>query len=136
MKHDLLEGPESSPLWKTDMTWYGSYGFGLAENSDEYSKFFTGALNSAFSDRELELDLLVCEGSFCGATGYLIGNFTGPFLGEQPSLTTTRLRFGLHWHVDVENSQIIEGYGMFDLQHFFAQVGIDLYARARDQIKA
>ena len=36
-------------------------------------------------------------------------------LGEKPANVQTRLRFGLHWHVDVETKRIIEGYGIFDL---------------------
>ena len=35
--------------------------------------------------------------------------------GEKPANVQTRLRFGLHWHVDVETKRIIEGYGIFDL---------------------
>lgn len=102
----------------------------MSTDYDEYSQFFVKALSTALSDRQLELDLLVCEGAFCGAHGYLVGNFTGTWLGEQPSNSRAKLRFGLHWHVDTEKRQIIEGYGLFDLQHFFVQVGIDLYARA------
>ena len=36
-------------------------------------------------------------------------------LGEKPANVQTHLRFGLHWHVDVETKRIIEGYGIFDL---------------------
>ena len=39
-------------------------------------------MQSTFTDRNIQLDLIVCEGRICGAHGYLIGNFTGPFLGE------------------------------------------------------
>ena len=52
-------------------------------------------------------------------------------LGEQPSNLRTKLRFGLHWHIDTEKNEVIEGYGMFDLQEFFVQSGIDLYQRAQ-----
>ncbi len=131
MTHDLLRGPKASPYWRNDLTFYGCYGLGMSTNYDEYSYFFVEALSTAFANRELELDLLVCEGAYCGAIGYLVGDFVGEFLGEQPSMSRTRLRFGLHWHIDVENNEIIEGYGMFDLQHFFVQAGIDLYQRAR-----
>ena len=55
------------------------------------------------------------------------------FSGEKPSNKTTKLRFGLHWHVDVQLGKIIEGYGIFDLPGFFIQSGIDLFSRAREQ---
>ena len=81
MEHDLLRGSEASPYWRNDMVWYGSYGFGMAENYAEYSYFFVEALGKAFTNRELEVMLLVCEGNYCGAIGYLHGDFTGQFLG-------------------------------------------------------
>merc|ERR1712122_254210 len=80
-------------------------GFGMAENYQEYSYFFVEALSKAFTNRELEVMLLVCEGNYCGAIGYLHGDFTGEFLGEQPSNTRTKLRFGLHWHIDTEKNE-------------------------------
>ena len=82
MEHDLLRGSEASPYWRNDMVWYGSYGFGMAENYAEYSYFFVEALGKAFTNRELEVMLLVCEGNYCGAIGYLHGDFTGQFLGK------------------------------------------------------
>ena len=83
MYFDLTSGESHpSPLWRNDMTWYGSHGFGVAENSHDYYKYFMFAINTAFTDRKIDLDLMVCEGTICGAHGYLVGNFTGPFLGE------------------------------------------------------
>ena len=82
MEHDLLHGPKASPYWRNDMVWYGSYGFGMAEGYEEYSYFFVEALGKAFTNRELEVMLLVCEGNYCGAIGYLHGDFTGHFLGN------------------------------------------------------
>jgi predicted ester cyclase len=134
MYFDLTSGESHpSPLWRNDMTWYGSHGFGVAENIDDYYKYFIFAINTAFTDRKIDLDLMVCEGTICGAHGYLVGNFTGPFLGEKPANVQTRLRFGLHWHIDTEEKRIIEGYGIFDLPGFFVQGGVDLFKRAHDE---
>ena len=54
-------------------------------------------------------------------------------LGEKPANVQTRLRFGLHWHIDAEEKRIIEGYGIFDLPGFFIQGGVDLFKRAHDE---
>ena len=54
-------------------------------------------------------------------------------LGEKPANVQTRLRFGLHWHIDTEEKRIIEGYGIFDLPGFFIQGGVDLFKRAHDE---
>ena len=96
MYFDLTSGESHpSPLWRNDMTWYGSHGFGVAENIDDYYKYFIFAINTAFTDRKIDLDLMVCEGTICGAHGYLVGNFTGPLLGKifftfEKSLFVTR----------------------------------------------
>ena len=83
MYFDLTSGNgHPSPLWLEDMKFYGSHGIGVAENVYDYHKYFVHAISTAFTDRKIQLDLIVCEGRICGAHGYLIGNFTGPFLGK------------------------------------------------------
>ena len=136
LNDDLLKSKGPSSLWVQDMTWYGSHGFGVAEDVDDYSKYFVEPISSAFANRSIDLDLIVCEGAYCGAHGYLMGNYTDSFLGEKASNTLTKLRFGLHWHVDTKRRKIIEGYGIFDLPAFFIQSGVDLFKRAQeDSIK-
>merc|ERR1711936_1063471 len=113
--YDLTGNPEarvSSPYWDEDM--------------------FISAVRRAFSQRELQIDILTCEGTYCGAHGYLHGNNTGDFLGEKASNTQVRLRFGLHYRVDVSRGMIPEGYAIFDLPGFFIQNGINLYERLYD----
>ena len=64
------------------MAFYGPYGMGVATDREEYSEYFVKALNDAFTERQLALDVFVCEGAYCGAHGYLVANFTGIFLGN------------------------------------------------------
>ena len=40
----------------------------------------------------LQVDILTCEGTYCGAHGYLHGRNTGTFLGEPASNKEVRLR--------------------------------------------
>ena len=132
---DLTEevsGSVSSPRWSDDLTWYGPVGFGLATNKREYEDTFIAAIRGAFSQRELQLDILTCEGTYCGAHGYLHGINTGDFLGEAASNKPVRLRFGLHWRVDVALGLIPEGYAIFDLPGLFIQNGVNLYQRVND----
>jgi len=133
LNDDLLKSGVPSNLWTKDMTWYGSHGFGVAENIDEYSKYFLEPISTAFANRSINLDLMVCEGHYCGAHGYLIGKYTNSFLGEKASNTFIKLRFGLHWHVDTKGGKIVEGYGIFDLPAFFIQSGVDLFKRAQEE---
>ena len=64
------------------MTWYGPVGFGLARNKKEYTEHFLLPLRKALTKRHLVLDLITCEGSYCGAHGYLHAEHTGEWLGE------------------------------------------------------
>jgi len=127
-----VEGSACSKNWVEDLTWYGPVGFGMATNKEEYQETFIRAIRTAFSDRFIEIDILTCEGTYCGAHGYLYGKHTGDFLGESASQKDVRLRFGLHWRVDVQNNVIPEGYAIFDLPGFFIQIGVDLYERMND----
>jgi len=131
--HDLLgEEMSASALWNEDMTWYGPVGFGTATNKKEYEDVFINAIRSAFTEREIQLDILTCEGTYCGANGFLLGNNSGAFLGEEASNRQTKLRFGFHWRVDTVNGVIPEGYALFDLPGFFIQNDINLYERMND----
>ena len=38
------------------------------------------------------MDLVTCEGSYCGATGWLVGRHTGPWLGQGASQANVRIR--------------------------------------------
>jgi len=133
LHHDLLgEAGSASVFWTEDMTWYGPVGFGTATNKQEYEEVFLAAIRDAFSDRHLQVDILTCEGTYCGAHGYLHGIHTGTFLGEPASNLEVRLRFGLHWRVDVRNAVVPEGYALFDLPGLFIQNGVNLYERMQD----
>merc|ERR1711963_696689 len=66
--------------WIDDMTWYGPVGFGMATNKEEYEQYFIKPMRSAFSNREIEINVLTCEGTYCGANGWLYGKHTGNFL--------------------------------------------------------
>jgi len=133
LTQDLIgEDSSSSSFWTDDMTWYGPVGYGMATNKQEYEDVFISSLRSAFSDRQLEIDILTCEGTYCGVNGYLHGVNTGDFLGEKASNQQVKLRFGLHYRVDTKNGVIPEGYAIFDLPGFFIQNGINLYERMND----
>ena len=71
---------------------YGPVGFGTATNKKEYEDVFINAIRSAFTEREIQLDILTCEGTYCGANGFLLGNNSGSFLGEEASNRQTKLR--------------------------------------------
>jgi len=127
--HDFVYGSSASDKWQDGMTWYGAVGFGMATNKDEYNTHFLEPFHAAFSDRSIEIIVLTCEGVYCGATGWLYGKHTGPWLGEEATGVDVKIRFGFHYRVDVNTRTIPEGYAMFDLPGTFIQMGVDLYSR-------
>jgi len=127
--YDFIYGDNPSPRWEEDMTWYGSTGLGMATNKNEYEEHILKPWRDAFDDRWVEITVLTCEGSYCGATGWLGGTHVGEWLGEAATNTEVRIRFGFHYRVDVASGKVPEGYAMFDLPGAFIQLGVDLYSR-------
>jgi len=126
---DFVLGDVPSPIWAEDMVWYGGAGFGMATSKDEYEEHMLGPLRAGLSQRELQLDMLLCEGVYCGAHGYLAAMHTGQWLGEQPTGLPIRLRFALHWRVDPAHTMVRECWAMFDLPAAFNMIGVNLFAR-------
>ena len=104
----------------------------MATNKQEYEEHFIKPFRTAFSNKRLTIDVLTCEGTYCGAHGYLYAKHTGEFLGEKASNLKVKLRFGVHWRVDVQKKVIPEGWAIFDLPAFFIQIGVNLFNRMNE----
>ena len=117
----------ASGLWASDMRFYAPSGIGFAANLAEYEEHVLGAVRRGLRGRSFALDVLSCEGGYCGAHGYLHATHSGCFLGEAATGRDVRLRLGLHWHV--VDGVATEGYAMMDAPDLFAQLGIGLLAR-------
>jgi len=131
---EWLQQNASGAYWASDMIWYGPVGFGVAYGVDDYLKHFLKPLHVALSQPELQLDVLTCQGTFCGAHGYLHALHSGEWLGQPATSKRVALRFGMHWHVDLVQGRVVEGYAMFDLPAVFMQMGVDLYGRMNKTI--
>jgi len=132
---DFVTGDKPSGLWSEDMLWYGGAGFGMATSKEEYETHVLAPLRRGLSSRELHLDLVHCEGVYCGAHGYLTTLHSGEWLGEQPTNLPLNLRLGLHWRVDLVRGKVVECWAMFDLPLAFHMVGVNLFARMDQQHK-
>jgi len=127
LKHEWVEQKGVSALWADDLTWYGPVGLGVASNKAEYQFEFIEKLRSAFSSATFEIDVLACEGHFCGVHGVLHGTHVGEFLGQPATGKRVTLRIGSHFHV--RDGQIVEGWSMMDFPALFKQFGVDLFSR-------
>ena len=126
---DFVTGDGPSSLWAEDMVWYGGAGFGMATSRLEYETHILAPMREGLSMRELHLDILHCEGVYCGAHGYIAGHHTGEWMGEQATGLPIRLRVALHWRVDLTLGTVRECWAMFDLPQAFIMIGVDLFSR-------
>ena len=121
-------GDATRRLWDTEMSFYGPVGVGLAVGRAAYEAHVLGPLHAALADRRFEVDVLSCEGNYCGAHGYIHGRHIGCFLGQPATHRAIKLRAGMHWHVI--NGKAVEGWAIFDFPMLFKEAfGVDLFAR-------
>jgi hypothetical protein len=114
--------------WAADAMWYGPAGIGTARSRHAYATHFLRPLHGAFSRLRRTTEMVVCEGSFCGAYFTLHGDHTGPWLGEQPTGRRVPLRCGAH--ARIVDGMIVEGWLIVDIPLAFDAMGVDLYGRA------
>mmetsp|Transcript_97092 Transcript_97092/g.312916 ORF Transcript_97092/g.312916 Transcript_97092/m.312916 type:complete len:175 (-) Transcript_97092:54-578(-) len=130
LHEDYLRDAGDARWWSDSMIWYGPGGVGTAHSSLEYSTHWLRPLHAAFSNVTMAIDIVVCEGSYCGAHFYLYGIHTGTWLGEEATGKRVSIRCGAHAHI--EKGKIQEGWLIVDLPLAFHTLGVDLYARAHE----
>merc|ERR1711973_66686 len=132
---DFVEGNGPSHIWHENMTWYGGAGFGKASNRVEYEEHILKPIRDGLSNRALDLNVLNCEGSYCGAHGYLSGDHSGVWFGEEQTGLRVNLRFGIHWRVNIEAEVVEECWAMFDLPAAFIGLDINLFDRMNEKYR-
>jgi predicted ester cyclase len=128
IREDLLAGGNGEH-WHTSSVWYGPAGVGTAQGREEYVNGFLVPLRAAFSEPALQLEMVVCEKSFCGAYAYWYANHTGEWLGAAPCKKRVKVRFGMHFQI--EGSKIVAGWSQMDLLEMMQQMGVDLLGKAK-----
>lgn len=130
LEEDYLGSAGASSTWSESVTWYGPGGIGTAHSRSNYSKYFVEPLQQAFSDRTMQIDSLVCEGTYCGAHFHVYGTHSGMWLGEAASGHRVPIRCGAH--ARIKNGKILEGWLIVDVPKAFHAMGVDIFARAKD----
>jgi len=141
LQEDLVEQSIAARWWMEDLLWCGPAGIGDAKSIGQYVTHFLKPLHEAFSSPRLEMDSLVCEGQYCGAHFHLLAKHTGTWLGQPATGRLVSLRFGIHARINLGEmvdgcgtcGKIIDSWAQLDIVKAFAQMGVDLLARARAQ---
>ena len=123
-------------LFTNDAIWYGPAGFGVAYGCDSYYDNFLKPLYAAFPSRAVHVDVLTCEGAYCGVHGEIAGAQRGAWLGVAATNNTVRIRFGFHYRVEVGGDgtgRVADAWALLDLPQAFASMGVDLFARYREE---
>ncbi|MEO0380640.1 MAG: ester cyclase [Pseudomonadota bacterium] len=117
-----------------NIKWYGPGGIGACLSLDEFETLHQRPWLIAFPDRKvLHLESLFAEGRLVAASGPMgvVATHTGPYLGQPASgarLEVSGLDFWLR-----TGEQFSENWVFVDMIHLFSQMGVDLFARAREQ---
>merc|ERR1712146_443118 len=106
-------------------------GIGMATSCKEYHEQFLKPLHSALRQSSLAIDVFTCEGPYCGVHGRFYGQHVGEWLREKPTNKWINLRFGMHYHVDVDAQVVYESWALFDISDAFNQMGVNLYDRVQ-----
>ena len=139
IRSDFLDRDGQAAWWAVDASWYGPGGIGRARNRAEYSTSFLAPLRAAFAQPSLEVDMLLCEANYCGAHFRITAMHNGSWLGAGATGRDVSLRVGMHARMAVGAERracdagacIAEAWVQMDLPAAFADMGIDLLARAR-----
>lgn len=141
LEEDFVKQSTAVRWWADDMLWCGPAGIGDAKSPSEYAQHFLAPLHQAFPQPELEIGSLDCEGNYCGALFYLVGNHTGHWLGQPATGRRVAMKFGMHARVDLglavdgcgQCGRMADAWLQVDIPDAFAQMGVDLLGRARAQ---
>lgn len=115
-----------------NIKWYGPGGIGACLSLDEFETLHQRPWLIAFPDRKvMHLESLFAEDRMVAASGPMgvVATHTGPYLGHPASgarLEVSGLDFWLR-----TGGQFTENWVFVDMVHLFAQMGVDLFARAR-----
>lgn len=118
-------------FWHPDMMWYGPGGIGTSRSIAGFEQHHQRPFLTALPDRKGgHHRARFAEGAFVASTGWpsVRATHAGPYLGVPASGVKIGLRVMDWWRA--ENGLLAENWVMLDLPDLFAQVGVDLMARA------
>jgi predicted ester cyclase len=121
-------------FWHPDMMWYGPCGIGTSRRVEGFQKHHQQPFLHAFPDRVGGNHISrISEGHYIASTGWPSVHAThkGDYLGVPATHQPISMRVADWWRREGETLR--ENWVMIDLPELMLQMGVDLFARLREQ---
>ena len=108
--------------WHDDMVWHGPPGFGDIHGIGNFKYKVLKPFYEAFPDYHVKNDIVVAEGEWISATGFLTGTHSGAYLGVEPTGKSIKMQFSDFW--TIKDGKFLDNYVMVDNHGVFEQMGL------------
>ena len=108
--------------WHEDMVWHGPPGFGDMHGIEHFKYKVLKPFYEAFPDYHVKNDIVVAEGEWISATGFLTGTHSGSYLGVEPTGKSIKMQFSDFW--TIKEGKFLDNYVMVDNHGVFEQMGL------------
>ena len=108
--------------WHEDMIWHGPPGFGDIHGIENFKYKVLKPFYEAFPDYHVKNDIVVAEGEWISATGFLTGTHSGTYLGVEPTGKKIKMQFSDFW--TIKEGKFLDNYVMVDNHGVFEQMGL------------
>ena len=108
--------------WHDDMVWHGPPGLGDIHGIENFKYKVLKPFYEAFPDYHVKNDIVVAEGEWISATGFLTGTHSGKYLGVEPTGKSIKMQFSDFW--TIKDGKFLDNYVMVDNHGVFEQMGL------------
>ena len=108
--------------WHDDMVWHGPPGLGDIHGIENFKYKVLKPFYEAFPDYHVKNDIVVAEGEWISATGFLTGTHSGTYLGVEPTGKSIKMQFSDFW--TIKDGKFLDNYVMVDNHGVFEQMGL------------
>ena len=85
--------------WHDNMVWHGPPGFGDIHGIENFKYRVLKPFYEAFPDYHVKNDIVVAEGEWISATGFLTGTHSGSYLGVEATGKSIKMQFSDFWTI-------------------------------------
>ena len=108
--------------WHDNMVLHGPPGFGDIHGIENFKYKVLKPFYEAFPDYHVKNDIVVAEGEWISATGFLTGTHSGTYLGVEATGRSIKMQFSDFW--TIKDGKFLDNYVMVDNHGVFEQMGL------------